>query len=99
MINRIWVQIYKGSGLKSILTQLEISLIFIKNEIDIFMISETKIDNSFSIFQFTMKGCSIPFRLDWISYGGKIPLFVTENISCKIIKTVYNVDFREFLWS
>ena len=60
------------------------------------MISETKIDNSFSIFQFTMKGCSIPFRLDWISYGGKIPLFVTENISCKIIKTAYNADFRDF---
>ena len=41
-----------------------------------------------------MKGCSIPFRLDWISYGGKIPLFVTENISCKIIKTACNADFE-----
>ena len=58
------------------------------------MISETKIDNSFSIFQFTMTGCSIPFRLDWISYGGKIPLFVTENISCKIIKSACNADFE-----
>ena len=41
-----------------------------------------------------MKGCSIPFRLDWISYGGKVPLFVTQNISCKMIKTACNADFE-----
>ena len=92
MINRIWVQIYKGSGLKSILTQLEISLIFIKNEIDIFMISETKIDNSFLISQFTMTGYSVPFRLDRTSCGGGILLFVREDNLCKIIKTDCNAD-------
>ena len=75
MIKRVWVLIYIGSGLKttqesylgrSILTQSEISLIclwiLLKNEIGIFMISETKIDNSFPISQFTMTGYSIPFR-------------------------------------
>ena len=34
----------------------------IKNEIDIFMISETKIDNSFLLSEFTMAGYSISFR-------------------------------------
>ena len=36
----------------------------IKNEIDIFIISETKIANSFPISQFTMTCHSIPFRFD-----------------------------------
>ena len=44
----------------------------IKSEIDIFMISETKIDNTFPISQFTMTGYSIPFRLDRTSHGGGI---------------------------
>ena len=66
----------------------------IKNEIDIFMISETKIDNSFPISQFTMTGYSIPFRLDRTSHRGGILLFVREDIPCKIIKTDCNADFE-----
>ena len=66
----------------------------IKNEIGIFMISETKIDNSFSISQFTMTGYSIPFRLDRTSHGGGILLFVREDIPCKIIKTDCDADFE-----
>ena len=62
---------------------------FIKNEIDIFAISETKIDNSFSISQFTKTGYSIPFRLDRTSRGGGILLFAMEDIPRKTIK---------FLW-
>ena len=96
MIKRIWVLIYIRSGLKtpqesyldkSILTQSEISLIYL-------WISETKIDNSFSISQFTMTGYSIPFRLDRTSHGGGILLFVREDIPCKIIKTDCDADFE-----
>ena len=59
----------------------------IKNDIDILMISETKIDSSFPISQFTMTGYSIPFRIDRTSHGGGILLFVRKEIPCKIIKT------------
>ena len=59
----------------------------IKNEIGIFMISETKIDNSFSISQFTMTGYSIPFRLDRTSNGDGILLLVSEDILCRTVKT------------
>ena len=62
---------------------------FIKNEIDIFTISETKIDNSFSISQFTKTGYSIPFWLDRTSRGGGILLFAMEDVPRKTIK---------FLW-
>ena len=66
----------------------------IKNEIDILMISETKIDNSVPISQFTMTGYSIPFRLDRASHGGGIFLFVREDIPSKIIKTYCDADFE-----
>ena len=65
----------------------------IKNEIGIFMISETKIDNSFSISQFTMTGYSIPFRLDWTSNGDGILLLVSEDILCRTVKTDCDRDF------
>ena len=105
VIKRIWVLIYIRSGLKtpqesyldkSILTQSEISLIYL-------WISETKIDNSFSISQFTMTGYSIPFRLDRTSHGGRILLFVREDIPCKIIKTdcegvFVEINLRKKTW-
>ena len=66
----------------------------IKNEIDDLIILETKIDNSFPISQFTMTGYSILFRLDRTSHGGRVLLFASEDISCKIIKTDCNADFE-----
>ena len=67
------------------------------NIIGILMISETNIDNSFPISQFTMTGYSIPFRFDRTSHGGEILLFVRENISCKKIKTDCDADFEGIL--
>ena len=51
------------------------------------MIPETKTDNSFPIYQFTMTGYSIAFRPDRTSHGGGIHLFVREDIPCKTINT------------
>ena len=58
----------------------------IKNEIDVLIISENKIDNSFPIFQFTMTGFSIPFRFDRKSHVGEIHLFYREDVPWKINK-------------
>ena len=52
----------------------------IKNEINIFMISETKIDYSFPISQFTMTGYSILFMFDRTCLVGGILLFVKEDM-------------------
>ena len=67
----------------------------IKNEIDVFMISETKIDNSFPICQFTMTGYSIPFRLYRTSHRGGILLFVRKDMPCKIIKSDCDTYFED----
>ena len=62
--------IFRQININSIRNKFDLLMNIIKNEIDILMISETKIDNSFPISQFTMTGYSILFRLDRTSQGG-----------------------------
>ena len=57
----------------------------IKDKIDIFSISETKLDSSFTSGQFVIKGCSTPFRLDRNQNGGGLLLYVREGNPCKIL--------------
>ena len=55
----------------------------IKGRIDIFLISETKIDNTFPTSQFRIPGFSSPYRLDRSEHGGGILLYVREDILSK----------------
>ena len=52
--------------------------------IDILMVSETKLDNSFPVSQFLIDSYTLPFRLDRDNNGGGIMLFVREDIPCKV---------------
>ena len=49
------------------------------------MVSETKLDNSFSVSQFLIDGYCPPFRLDRDNNGRRIMLFVREDIPCKLL--------------
>ena len=53
------------------------------------MISETKIDESFTVSQFLIDGFSTPFRLDRNDNGGGILVYVREDIPAKFIKNPY----------
>ena len=55
----------------------------VKNDVDILLLSETKIDDSFPKSQFLMHGFSEPFRLDRTSNGGGLLLFVRNDIPAK----------------
>ena len=77
-----------------IITQLNINSIrnkfdiFVKEMsslIDIFMISETKLDETFPCSQFKLHGYSFPYRLDRNRNGGGIMLFIKEDIPSKLI--------------
>ena len=57
----------------------------IKDKIDIFLISETKLDSSFRSGQFIIKGCSTLFRLDRNQNEEGLLLYVREDIPCKIL--------------
>ena len=57
----------------------------ITNNIDILMISETKLDSSFPEGQFLIPGYSSPYRLDRNCRGGGVMLFVREDIPSKLL--------------
>ena len=67
----------------------------IKIEINVFMNSESKSDNSCPIY--TMKGYSIPSRLDWASHWVECFCFVREDIPCKTIKSTAMLILMVFL--
>lgn len=53
--------------------------------IDILMISEAKLNESFPQGPFLIKGFSEPYRLDRNSKGSGIILFIREDISFKLL--------------
>ena len=59
----------------------------VKDKVDIIIISETKIDDSFPQNQFVMEGYSVPFRLDLNSVGVGIMIYIRDDIPCKELKS------------
>ena len=58
------------------------------NNIDILMISETKLNNSFPQNQFVLEGFNQPYRLDRDSNGGGILVFICNDIPSKLITNI-----------
>ena len=67
----------------------------VKDNIDILMVSETKLDSSFPQALFGIEGYASPFRYDRHSYGGGILLFIRKDIPTKIISITPSKDFEE----
>ena len=57
----------------------------IRGNVDILLVSETKIDVSFPQVQFVIDGFSAPYRLDRNSLGGGLMLFVREDIPSNLL--------------
>ena len=53
------------------------------SNIDILMVSETKLDESFPVGQFMTEGFAVPYKVDRNANGGGIMLFVREHIPLK----------------
>ena len=54
-------------------------------QVDILVICETKLDETFRSSQFHMDGFSLPYRLDRNRNGGGVMIFVRENIPSKLL--------------
>ena len=67
-------------NVNSIAGKFEQLKLIIKDNIDIIVITETKIDDSFPESQFSIDGFSVPYRLDRNSNGGGVLIFVREDI-------------------
>ena len=62
------------------------------NNIDILMISETKLDPFCLARQFCIHGFSEPYRFDRNSSGGGILLYIREDIPSKLILTKMTIE-------
>ena len=58
------------------------------------MISETKLDDSFPIAQFQMKGFSVPYRYNRNEKDGGLLLYIREDVQSKLLisKSKYNIE-------
>ena len=79
---------------------------YVCGNIDIFIITETKLDKSFPSGQFLLHGYSEPFRLDRNQFGGGLLVFIREDIPCSIlnikqltIEALFNeINLRKKKW-
>ena len=72
--------IFAHLDINSIRNKFEFLATQVKGKIDVLMISETKIDESFPKGNFLIEGFSTPYRLDRDSKGGGIMLYVRADI-------------------
>ena len=78
--------IFAHLNINSIRNKFEELISQVKGTVDVLMISETKIDDSFPIANFLMDGFSQPYRIDRNSSGGGIMLYVREDIPSNLLK-------------
>ena len=73
-------------NINSIQSKFDLLAEGIKGKVDVYMMSETKIDETFPSRQFFIKGFTPPYRLDWNCHGGGILVYVREDIPSKLIE-------------
>ena len=67
------------------------------DDIDFFMVTETKLDDSFPAPQFNIEGFSMPFRLDWNKNGSDIILYIRSyTIASKLTSFTFPNDTESF---
>ena len=62
----------------------------IEGNLDMFVLSETKLDDSYPTHEFNVEGYQLPFRHDRNAYGGGIRIYVKEGIPWKELKNLHN---------
>ena len=72
-------------NINSLANELEFLIQKIEGDIDILMISEAKLDESFPVGQFLIKGFSTPFWWDRNCHGGGILLYIRKNIHSTLL--------------
>ena len=83
-LNRV---IFAQLNINSIRNKFDVLSTEVHGNVDILLITETKIDQSFPTRQFLMAGYSEPYRLDRNQHGGGLLVYVREDIPSHILKT------------
>ena len=79
-MHRIIIATLNINSIRNKFDQLKLSII---GNIDILVVTETKIDHTFSTNQFMIDGFSEPYRRDRNGNGGSILIYVREDIPSK----------------
>ena len=58
----------------------------INRNLDIILLSETKLDDSFLSAQFILKGYGVPYRFDMNSKGGGLLFYIRKDVTSKFFK-------------
>ena len=85
-LNRV---IISQININSIRNKIELLSEAVLGNIDILMVSETKIDMSFPTSQFVIQGFAAPFRLDRTNTGGGILVYVRDDVPSKLLNISY----------
>ena len=72
-------------NINSIRSKFDFSCSEISPSLDLLLVSETKLDDSFPMAQFLMSGFCKPYRLDRCSNGGDLMIYIRENIPCRLL--------------
>ena len=64
----------------------------IKDKLDVLVITETKIDESYPTSQFIIEGFSTPFRLDRNINGGGVLIYVSDLLPCNHVNFLSKPD-------
>ena len=81
-------------NINSIHNKLDALFHIIDNNLDILMISETKLDDSFLKDKLFLPRCSAPSRFDRKSKGGEILLKIREDIPSRLFNTESKIDIE-----
>ena len=92
-INRLMIAHIK---INSIQIKSEMLSNSIESNLDIQMISETKLEATFLSNQFTIEGYMAPIRVDRNGRGGGILLYIREDILARLLTTSLPKDFGRF---
>ena len=79
-------------NINSVRNKFDLLSDIIKNNIDILMTSETKLDSSFPNGQFQIHGYSKPYRFDKNGNGGGILVYIHEDIPTKLIDSQMKIE-------
>ena len=82
--------------------------VLIPGNLDIMILSEMKLDDSFPTSQFLIEGFKEPFRVDKYRYSGGTLIYINEQIPCKQLKKhnlsedieamFIELNFRKIKW-
>ena len=88
---------FRSANVNSIWNKFQAVKFIIDHNIDIFLVSEIKLDDSFPTTQFLIKGFSALYRFDRKSKGDGLLLYISEDVATKILAYSSNFDIETLL--